>query len=88
VAQHLLPSGKSERRVLAIEAMCANFAVRTAIRQGRIELLDSAIQSGRADGMSSLDADLARLVGIGLIDMETARSFAKDPSEFGGGGMY
>jgi hypothetical protein len=38
--------------------------------------------------MSSLDADLARLVGIGLIDMETARSFAKDPSEFGGGGMY
>ncbi|MBN2562993.1 MAG: PilT/PilU family type 4a pilus ATPase [Phycisphaerae bacterium] len=86
VAQHLLPSGSGGRRVLAMEALSANYAVRNAIRQGKIESLDSAIQSGRMDGMFSLDHDLRRLVTDGLISMETARSFAKDPSEFGIGG--
>jgi len=90
VAQHLLPSGNGGRRVLAMEAMSANFAVRSAIRQGKIESLDSAIQSGRKDGMFSLDADLHRLIDESLISVETARQFAKDPSEFGlgGGGLY
>jgi twitching motility protein PilT len=90
VAQHLLPGGNGGRRVLAMEAMYANFAVRNAIRQGKIEILDSTIQSGRADGMFSLDADLRRLVEGGMISVETARQFAKDPSEFGlgGGGLY
>jgi twitching motility protein PilT len=90
IAQHLLPSGNGGRRVLAMEAMVSNYAVRNAIRQGKIETLDSTIQSGRQDGMFSLDADLHRLVDEGLIAMDTARSFAKDPSEFGfaGGGLY
>ncbi len=89
IAQHLLPSGDGGRRVLAMEALYANFAVRNAIRQGKIESIDSAIQSGRKDGMFSLDADLRRLIAEGVIGMDTARSFAKDPSEFGmGGGLY
>ena len=86
IAQHLLPSGNGGRRVLAMEVMYANFAVRAAIRQGKIESLDSAIQSGRRDGMFSLDADLRRLVEQGRINMDVARAFAKDPSEFGGMG--
>jgi twitching motility protein PilT len=91
IAQHLLPSGGGGRRVLALEVMYANFAVRSAIRQGKIESLDSAIQSGRKDGMFSLDVDLRRLLDKEMISLETARSFAKDPAEFnfgGGGGMY
>jgi len=87
IAQHLLPSGSGGRRTLAMEVMYANFAVRSAIRQGKIESLDSAIQSGRKDGMYSLDTDLRRLVGLGSISLETARAFAKDPSEFGNGGL-
>lgn len=88
IAQHLLPSGGG-RRVLAMEALYASFAVRSAIRQGKIESIDSAIQSGRKDGMFSLDHDLRRLVAEGVIGMDTARAFAKDPSEFGtGGGLY
>jgi len=89
IAQHLLPSTTGGRRVLAMEAMYANYAVRNAIRLGKIESLDSAIQSGRQDGMFSLDTDLRRLLDACLITAETARSFAKDPGEFGGGGaMY
>ena len=91
IAQHLLPSENGGRRVLAMEVMYANFAVRSAVRQGKIESLDSAIQSGRKDGMFSLDIDLRRLLEKGMISLETARAFAKDPAEFnfgGGGGMY
>jgi twitching motility protein PilT len=82
VSQHLLPSISGGRRVLALEVLFANFAVRSAIRQGKIESLDSAIQSGRKDGMFSLDMDLQRLLDRKLISIETAREFAKDPAEF------
>ncbi len=85
VAQHLLPSATGGRRVLAMEAMFANYGVRSAIRQGKIEALDSAIQSGRADGMFSLDTDLRRLLTEGRITLETARAYAQDPGEFGTG---
>lgn len=94
IAQHLLPSENGGRRVLAMEVMYGSFPVRSAIRQGKIESLDSAIQSGRKDGMFSLDVDLRRLLEKGVISLETARAFAKDPGEFnfagggGGGGMY
>lgn len=85
VAQHLLPAvQRGGRRVLAIEVLTANFAVRNAIRTGKIESIDSNIQSGRKDGMVSLDAYLRELVQKGRIDLATARQFAKDPSELGG----
>jgi len=83
ISQHLLPSGVGGRRILAMEVLYASFAVRSAIRQGKIESLDSAIQSGRKDGMVSLDADLRRLLDQNLISLDTARAFAKDPTEFG-----
>jgi len=82
VAQHLLPTSGG-RRILAMETLFATFAVRSAVRQGKIENLDTAIQSGRKDGMFSLDSDLRRLVTAGMISMEVARTYAKDPAEFG-----
>lgn len=84
VAQHLLPAARGGRRVLAMEVLAANHAVKNAIRTGKIESLDSAIQSSRSDGMFPLDADLRRLAGLGAITLETARSVAADPTEFGG----
>lgn len=85
VAQHLLPADDGGRRILTSEVLVASFGVRSAIRQGKIESIESAIQSGRKDGMWSLDADLRRLVTEGKIRIETAREFAKDPGEFGVG---
>ena len=84
VSQHLLPSAAGGRRVLGLEVLFANFAVRSSIRQGKIESLESAIQSGRKEGMFSLDMDLQRLLEKKLISLETARGFAKDPGEFAG----
>ncbi len=80
VSQHLLPSaGESERRVLAVEVLFNNFAVASAIRTGKIEQLTSALQTGKRDGMVTLDESLRRLVAAGRISRETARRYASDP---------
>jgi twitching motility protein PilT len=80
VSQHLLPSAEpGERRQLAIEVLCANSAVRSAVRFGKIETIDTALQTGRRDGMVTLDENLARLAAAGKITMEVARQYANDP---------
>jgi len=80
VSQHLLPPAKQgEKRVLGIEILHVNNPVRVGIKFGKIESIDSAIQTGRRDGMMTFDDDLQRLLLAGRITLETARHFAKDP---------
>ena len=80
VSQHLLPSAqKGEKRALATEILHVNNPVRVGIKFGKIESIESAIQTGRRDGMVTLDDDLERLVTAGKITIQTARRFAKDP---------
>ncbi len=84
VSQHLLPPLRAgDKRVLALEAMHVNHPVRIAIKFGKIESIESAIQTGRRDGMFTLDDDLQRLAGERKISMDTARRFAKDPQAIG-----
>lgn len=81
VCQHLLTSAdEGEKRVLALEVLHANTPVQVAIRSGKIEALESALQTGKRDGMWTLDEDLQRLVTTARITLETARRFAKDPN--------
>ncbi len=86
VTQHLLPStNEGEKRILALEVLHVNSQVQAAIRSGKIESIESAIQTGKKDGMVMLDDDLQRLVRLGKISVETARHFAKDPATIKGG---
>ena len=79
VSQHLLPSARpGEKRCLALEVLHVNHPVRAAIRFGKIDSIESAIQTGKRDGMATLDEDLQRLVDGGRISIETARKFAKE----------
>ena len=79
VSQHLLPSVKpGEKRALALEVLHVNQPVRVAIKFGKIDSIESAIQTGKRDGMVTLDEDLQRLLDAGRISVETARRFAKD----------
>jgi twitching motility protein PilT len=87
VCQHLLPStDESGKRVLALEVLHVNQAVQVAIRTGKIEMIESAIQTGKREGMIVLDDDLQRLVKAGRITAETARDYAKDPAAILGSG--
>lgn len=80
ISQHLLPPAVGgEKRVLATEVLHVNQPVRIAIKFGKIESIESSLQTGRRDGMVTLDDDLVRLVTAGRISAETARRFAKDP---------
>jgi len=81
VCQHLLPStDETGKRALALEVLHVTQPVQAAIRAGKIETIESAIQTGKRDGMIMLDDDLQRLVKAGRITPETARRFAKDPT--------
>ncbi len=79
--QHLLPNAvDGEKRGLAIEVLKVTHSIRAAIRFGKVESIESAIQTGRKDGMITLDESLAHLASAGCISWETARQFAKDPT--------
>ena len=81
ISQHLLPSADpQEKRQLALEVLYVNSAVRSAIRFGKIESIDTALQTGKRDGMFTLDDDLCRLVGEGRITPQVAAEYANDPN--------
>ena len=80
VAQHLLtPAEEGGKRALALEILVVTHGIAAAIRQGRTEAIDSAIQTGRRAGMVTLDDSLAALMTAGKISPQTARHYAKDP---------
>lgn len=86
VTQHLLASTiPGQKRVLALEVLHVNSQVEVAIRSGKIESIESCIQTGKKDGMFTLDDDLKRLVREGHITPDTARQFAKEPESINGG---
>jgi twitching motility protein PilT len=81
ISQRLLPNARpEERRVLGMEVLIANDAVRAAIRLNKIESIDSLIQTGKSFGMQALDEHLAYLAANRRITPATAYRFAKNPS--------
>lgn len=80
LSQHLLaPARDGDRRALALEVLFNNYGVASAIRTGKIEAITSALQTGKREGMITLDESLRRLVQMGRITKETARRYASDP---------
>jgi len=73
IAQTLLPTTDGNGRVAAHELLVATPAVRNLIREGRSAQLLSAMQSGAAHGMQTLQASLAQLLQQGRISERTAR---------------
>lgn len=69
-------------RVAAHEIMLGTPAIRNLIRENKIAQMYSAIQTGGAMGMQTLDQCLKNLVGKGLISPAVARSAAKIPENF------
>ncbi|MGD2111282.1 MAG: ATPase, T2SS/T4P/T4SS family, partial [Phycisphaerae bacterium] len=80
VSQHLLPPAAGEgKRVLGLEILHVTPPARVSIKFGKVDSLETVIQTGKRDGMMMLDDDLQRLVSEKKITLETARRFAKDP---------
>ena len=69
-------------RVAAHEIMIGTPAIRNLIREGKIAQMYSAIQTGQAAGMQTLDQNLAELLQKGIISKEEARFRAANKENF------
>jgi twitching motility protein PilT len=67
--------------VAAYEVMVANEAIRNLVREGKSRQMRNMIATGAAEGMQTIEMDLARLVAAGLITMETAMEGSQYPKE-------
>jgi twitching motility protein PilT len=79
IGQRLVVRARGVGRVPAIEVLRVNHAVGALIREGRTAQIASAIQSGRREGMISLERCLADRVRAGDITLEAAKATANDP---------
>lgn len=72
VAQRLVPRIDRPGRVVAVEILLVNAAVRNLIREGKTHQLPSIIQTSGRTGMQSMAASLRELVRRGVISPEEA----------------
>jgi twitching motility protein PilT len=69
-------------RVAAHEIMIATPAIRNLIREDKIAQMYSAIQTGAAHGMITLDQTLKDLLSKGLISKDQAKEKSSNPDSF------
>jgi twitching motility protein PilT len=69
-------------RVAVHEILVGTPAIRNLIRESKVAQIYSAIQTGSAMGMTTMDQSLSKLIRDGSITREAAREKAKVPSAF------
>ena len=80
ISQRLLPA-EGGGRVAAYEVLLGNEAVRNLLREGKTRQLRNVMISGQAEGMQTIEMDLARLVASGVISFDTAAEISAYPKE-------
>jgi twitching motility protein PilT len=70
LSQTLLPKKDGSGRCMAMEIMTVTPAIANLIREGKTSQIYSAIQTGRKEGMQTLEAALADLYRQGLVRIE------------------
>jgi twitching motility protein PilT len=82
IAQQLLRKADGKGRIAAHEILISSSAVANIIREGHTEKIASYIQSGRDQGMITMDATLRRYLESNLISGEEAYMFAQEKTLF------
>ena len=82
VVAQILMRKKGGGRVPAFEVVRGSAALANAIREGKTGTIASIIQTGRSQGMMSLDQSLADLVVADLVDADEASEHAVDRDYF------
>ena len=82
MCQALLPNAAGNGRVMALEILIPNSAVRNLIREDKIHQIYSMMQTGSEKyGMQTLNQSLASLFRRRLITLETAMTITGNPEE-------
>lgn len=82
ISQTLIPTADGKGRIAAQEILNVTDACSAMIRDNKVHLIQSAIQTGRQSGMQCLDQELARLTRNGIIAEEHALEKCHDKQEF------
>ena len=81
VAQQILPRSDGEGRVVAAEVLVNTPALRNIVREGQDHQIYSMMQTGRREGMQTMDHALARLCLQGIITRQEAANRSVDRKE-------
>jgi twitching motility protein PilT len=68
-------------RVAAFELLIANVAVRSMIKEGKVDQMRSILQTGLREGSQTLERSLSQLLRAGVITDRDARSHSLYPAE-------
>lgn len=81
LCQVLVPRVDGSGRVVAVEVMLANPAVKNLIREGKVYQLPNVIRTHAQLGMVLLDQSLVKLYREGIISYESVLAFCNDHDE-------
>ena len=82
IAQQLLRRADGKGRVAALEILVVTPAIANLIREGKTHQITSMIQTGKKDGMITMDQALLDLVNKKIVTPEDAYSKAQDKALF------
>lgn len=82
VSQQLLPTKQGSGRAAALEVLINTPAVANLIRQGKLDQLETAMQSGGKLGMQTMDTALMKLVEGGVVSGKEAYLQANNRAKF------
>ncbi len=81
VTQTLLPKSKGRGRSLAAEVLIATPAIRSVIRDNKIQQIYGLMQAGKKHGMQTLNDALYQLYISSEVKLEEALKRSSDPNE-------
>jgi twitching motility protein PilT len=82
ISQQLLPTKHKPGRIAGLEILVNTSAVANLIRQGRLDQLETAMQSGGAVGMQTMDSALMDLVERRFVSGKEAYQQANNKTKF------
>jgi twitching motility protein PilT len=81
ISQQLLPAAGGVGRYPAVEILIATSGIRNLIRRGDDHQLRANIETGRAEGMQTMEQSLAELVRLDRVSRETAFAHCNHPED-------
>jgi len=82
ISQQLVPRKDKPGLVAVLEILISNSATSNLIRQGKLDQLETAMQSGRRAGMCTMDSSLKEMMDKGIISGVSAYEYANERSKF------
>lgn len=83
ISQELLPRADGKGLVAAVEILIANTAVRSLIRDNKLDAINDAIQAGMSVGMISRDSSIKNLFQKKMVTREVAIEHMRNPDMLG-----